>query len=655
MIYQFPIGRNMRAGRTFGSALLQILAACFLAVFMLPAKADLNGPGALAPTVDDLSNLKVVRGKILRIKLEASTGSPAPMKFVISKGGLKHGTLSEPVIPNKEKKHIALVDYTPALEGPNAVETFTYLVRQTIRVPNREEPLDLSSSPATVTIQVEAAYPELVANEVIEFGDVYVGSTVERLWTVSNKGGAAFRQTIKVPSGFTIAGLAEKNFLEILPQQTKRLQLIYHPTVIGRLQEKLDLPGHRGASTETLVYATGVAPFHGAPSSLRLEWVPESESRIGSLEVTSSMDKAIDIAVSAPDLLKLPAIISLAKRGTQAFEIEIPAAKYKDVVAGSVEMSFETFKLSIPVLAESIPAYLGAVGGTIDRTTIEFPEGSESDPVMLTFVNNGTTQGTVFTDIHHEFLVEGTEEGRVIAPGEQLQLTVRPAHNIRASGSFVLKCGNQRLEYTLVSEPARTDNAPSNVATEVEIDESTALMATGAGSINHRSDNSVYGSTRSQLSGPELAADLFAIRVEGNYKFDHSLPKVQSTEFIDGGRDFLEFSWAPLTPGTFDYKLHLETIQLDDETGHLSTLWAKGNYFARLDGLNPGMAYRIRIVGVTPDGRASLSEPFQFFTAVPRPLRYLIGTWAVTLLCVGSLAIIVYRRIQRKRFYQRFY
>jgi hypothetical protein len=283
---------------------------------------------------------------------------------------------------------------------------------------------------------------------------------------------------------------------------------------------------------------------------------------------------------------------------------------------------------------------------------------------MLKFVNNGTTAGTFFTDIHHEFLVEGAEEGRVIAPGEQLQLTMKPAHNIRASGSFVLKCGNQRLEYALISEPTKTDNAPGNAATEVEIDESTALMATKGGSINNRSDTSEYGSTRSKMSGPELAADLFAIRVEGNYKFDHTLPKVQAIEFIDGGRDFLEFSWAPLTPGTFDYKLHLETIQLDDETGHLRTLWAKrnvvitqakGNYFARMDGLNPGMAYRIRIVGVTPDGRASLSEPFQFLTAVPRPLRYLIGTWAVTLLCVGSLAIIIYRRIQRKRFYQRFY
>ncbi|MEZ5326514.1 MAG: hypothetical protein R3F19_15810 [Verrucomicrobiales bacterium] len=664
MIHQFPIGRNLRAGTTLGMAALLLLVACLLAGFPLQATAQLTGPGSRIPRVENISNLRVVRGKILRIKLEASTESPTRMEFIINKDQLKHGTLSEWTVPNPEKKHIAFVDYTPTLAGPDAVETFTYRVKQTVRIPDRDAPVDLSSSTATVTINVEAAYPELVANEIIEFGDVYVGSTVERLWTVSNKGGASYRQTIKIPNGFSVTGLDKNNSLEIPPQETRRIKLIYHPTEIGRMQERLELPGHKGASTETLIYATGVAPFHGAPSSLQLEWVPENESRTGKLEIASAMDKTIDIAVSAPAILNLPNIVTLGKRAAQTFEIDIPAKNYKDVVEGSIEMTFETFKLSIPVRAEGIPAYLDAVGNTIGLASIEFPEGTESPPVTLSFINNGVSEGTLFTDIHHEFLLEGASEGQIIAPGESLTLTVKPAHNIRATGPLVLKCGNQRLEYSLISEPAKTDDAPGGAGATVEIDESTALLATKEGSISHREGFGEYGSTRAKLSGPELAADLFAIRVEGNYKFDHTLPKVETTEFIDGGRDFLEFSWPPLTPGDFDYKVHVETIQLDEKTGHLRTLWARrnvpitqndGKYEARLDGLNPGMAYRVRIVGVTPDGRATLSEPFRFVTAVPRQLRYLIGTWTVTLLCVASLAIIIYRRIQRRRFYQRFY
>lgn len=654
MIHQFPIGRNFRAG-TVSFALYRLIAVWILAL-LLPASADLNGPAyALAPSVEDISNLPpVVRGKVIRIKLEASTESPARMEFVLGKNLLKHGTLSEVKIPDPEKKHIATINYTPFREGPDATDTFTYMVRQ----PGKEGRTMVSPT-ATVTLQVLAAFPELVANDVLEFGEVFVGSSSNRLLIASNLGGAPFRQKLVLPPGFTATGLDENNVLQLDPEETKQITLTFHPVSTGRVQQRISYPGNRGETSQTLLYATGVAPFHAAPSKLQLEWVPEEEARFAKLELTSSMDRPITIQVDAPQALNLPATISLGKRGVTAIDINIPADRNKNAVIGDIRLSFEDFKLTVPVHSEGLPAYLAPTGKTQTGRTINFPEGAMSPPAVLKFTNKGTKEGTLYTDIHHEFLLEGVTEGQIITPGDQLELTIKPAHNITAAGTFVLKCGDQRLEYDVLSERGRRESSAVADESSMKIEESTALLGSKGGTATRS-----FVDVSARKSGPALAAELFSIRVEGAYTFDHSLAKVTHTQFEDGGRHFLEFSWEPLSPGNFDYRIHVERMRIDKETERPMSVWKlmpskieliDGRYHARMENLLPGMAYRVRIVGLTQDNRASLSEPFRFVTAVPRHLGYLIGTWAVTLMTITSIAYFIYRKVQKRRHYQRYY
>lgn len=663
MIHQFPVGSNavgsnVRARTTLGIALSLILHGLSLFICSHTAKADVNGPKfdpstpvTRAPIVENVSNLKPVeRGKAIRIKLEASTESPARMEFIINKDRLKHGTLTEPVIPNQEMKHIQTVDYTPFREGPDAMDTFTYKVKQ--------GGSPLVSSIATVTIQVLAAVPELVANDVLEFGEIYVGSTAERLLIARNMGGAPFRQTLKIPPGFTATGLGENNVLELAPRATKQITLTFRPDTIGRVQQRISYPGNRGQTDQTLLYATGIAPLHAAPSQLQLEWIPEEAARVAQLTLTSSMERSINVGISAPQALGLPANIALGKRGGTTIDIRIPADQHNEAISGNIAFTFEDFELAIPVNSDSVPAYLVASGDAPDSHKLDFPEGAQSPPVTLAFTNKGTREGTLYTDIHHEFLLEGVTEGQVIPAGGQLKLTVTPAHNIDALGTLVLKCGIQRLEYSLSSEKGRTKSQVGEENAKIEIGESTALLAPKEGSSFQS-----FGTTTPR-TGPQLAAELFAIKVEGSYRFDHSLPKVTATQFEDGGRDFLEFSWAPLTPGKYDYRVHIERVQFEEETDRPLKFWGlhpseiiskEGRQHARIENLNPSMAYRVRIVGISPQGTASLSEPFRFVTAVPRQLRYLIGTWTVTLLCVASVILFIHRRIQKRKFYERYY
>lgn len=523
----------------------------------------------------------------------------------------------------------------------------------------------LASSWATVTIRVLEAYPELVADEILEFGDVYVGSSAERVLHIANKGGAPYRGALELPDGFSAVGLAEGAILELAAQATARVVLLFKPGKEGRVQHRLRFPTEKGTEGETLLYGTGVAPFLCAPSLLRLEWDPAAAVRAASLVLTNSMEIPVVISVTAPQQLELRPTLALAPRQSRTVNIKVPLKAHSGPILGEVRLAFQGFEQTLALEANAVPAYLEVVGGPPANRAIEFHDGDRSEPVKLALVNSGTGRGTLFADIHHEFLAEGMAEGQEIAPGELLEVTLRPAHNIRAEGSFVIKCGEQKLEYTLLSEPAAADAAGSTGAA-VDIDTSTALLSTNSGAVANRSGTlSPYLDQRLKMSGDELAMENFTIKVEGDYRFDHSLPKVEAMTFENGGRRFLEFSWDALAPGDYDYKLHLQTIHIDKDTGRMHKVWSLARnarvtqdgqrVLARVDALNPAMAYHFRVAALTPDGRTSLSEPFRFLTAVPRPLRYVIINWSVILLVLTSTGLLIARRVRARRFYQRYY
>ena len=631
---------------------------------------EASAQSGLRPAVQDL-DLTVTRGNVLPIKLVASTTSIRRIEFVLSDtDALKHGTLSN--LRKGKANNEAIVLFTPNPAGPDAVEEFTYRAKQP---PEKLDSPVLSSLSASVRIRIREAYADLVVEQrALDFGQVFVGNRLERVLKVSNKGGAPYEEEVALPSGLS-SSLMKEGRIVIPPKTTLRLPITYTPTKPGREHHAITLPAAAPSNRaiRIAVNGAGVAPFRVSHTELKLDWDPKTETRSGTLRVENALNHAQDLSITGPPELKLPAKLNLPSHGHKEIAIAIPAISGRDPIKGSIEIHSASFRQTVALNAEQVPGHLVVTTGPPPESLLDFTE-NKSGCVQFELENQGASQETVFLTIHHEFEVRDLESGTPIAPGDSLSFSVcvkRAAEHDR-SGKFVLRCGVQLLKYELFASGARDDERDEASEEDLVVDESTKLMADDCDDEGNDETKMLLETRRLMAMSKADRESEFYHQVGGTMKdadfdFDTSIPTVNRVAFNGGGKDFLKFSWDTLN-GPVEYRIYYQRMKVNAESGRIEKLWLPvpaasfevkiddERTRARMRNLRPAATYHYRIIGLTRSGRASIpSRVFSFNTAVPTSSFVSIAGWTVFGLIFGSIAIIVYRRIRRQKFYRRYY
>jgi hypothetical protein len=662
------VEHNSGAGNTaIGPLWLKLCAALVLGFSLLTASQAQE----LAPAVEDVS-LTVTRGSSVKVRLSASTTSIRRIEFVLlgkKKDRLKHGTLTEPKTGKSKKE--AIVVYTPNLEGPDATEVFTYLARQLSANPEGGKLTSVNSG--TVRIRIRAAHPDLIAEESVDFGELFVGEAATRELRISNKGGATYRGAVKLPPGFS-SPLIKDGELELGPKTTLRLPLIFKPTTTGRVHDSIVISSQASATIRSAVYGTATPPFVATPINLKFAWDPVAEARTATLRVDNATGSQLRLAVATPPELELPGRITISPRGNQEWTLTIPATKRLSRLESKVTFQVEEFAQSVPLLAETVPGYLRVQEGPPVGSVLHFADGIASQGVKITIANVGGATESVFPTTTRNFSVTGLKSGQELAVGESVTVRVHLTKSVptNRTGKFSLRCGVQILRFNLLATTPKKEGNEEDDSTEiVEADESTKLLAGPCIEELAGGDAIMMADTlgRMKMAKADLQKTLYyergGVLKDARYEWVDNIPRIERIVFDGGGKSHLHFSWPTLKGGPYQYKIYQQTMQVDIESGRISKVWEPtknyeietkdGKTQVRMRELRPSSAYHYRVIVVGKNNRASLPSPvFSFVTAVPPSPMFLVlvGVGGLVALSIG---IVIYRRVKRRKFYRRLY
>jgi len=545
------------------------------------------------PPIPVEAGVEVVEGGTVEIPLRAA--SAGLVEFVI-RSAPTQGELLE-IRPTGEQSAVAVYRHRKGRSGPDQ-DAFLYAARA---------PGGAISAPVRVGIRIQRPDPRIEVLAPSEFGRVRIGTKASRSLTLRNTGGGVAEGTLQTSPPWSLSGdrfrLAAGETAEFLVWLAPSEELTY----LGSITILSTPP----VATPIPLRGQGFAPFTARidPESLSL---PRPV-----LALENRLETPLEIRVTAPDTLELDPRILLPP-GAQ---LAVPLRKRAGLVAGiegEIQIQGHGSSLSLPFRISPDPARIEPLPERLQLGDLE-PGATATREFRLR--NAGGVEAEVRIDPPADFTIE--RRNVRIPPGNSVPVPITLTPSRPGPLRETIRLTTDGSEIRLPVE--------GNVATGRS--QTTAPRSPGP---------AAAGSGPGIAPPPEPSPAGLPLRVE-----------------ITGrGKTWFSIRWQNTDPS---HQFRIEGRKLSIDTGERRlneewleapgvTLGEEGKFrTARIDGLRPGRAHTLRVIGTAPDGTRTVTTAPLTVTTEPswrprvRAIHLLLGL-AVLL---GALA--VYGRLRPRR------
>ncbi|MDB6133525.1 MAG: fibronectin type protein [Verrucomicrobiales bacterium] len=592
-----------------------------------PAAADAQRPeGANRPRVPTPVarpvQVEVIRGETSSIVLNGLTSTPKSLEFIIRRQP-KLGRLEGGMTLQGKDKAVVRYRADPNLKG--AVDTFTY----SVKVEGSS-----TSDEGVVTVKITDPAPVLDVTSGVDMGTMLAGTAVEHSLSVRNSGNAAFRATVPLPQGWAWVSPGGGNF-EVAPGQTFNATVSVKPSREGPIDEKVVLRG----TAVTRFVGTAVAPMQAFPSLLPLAWDPVRKERSGTFEVANNGNAPFTVKLSAPADITLPADITVDSRGKKTVTLLV-AGKPDQAVSGTVKLEVPGWSQEVKYQSAAAPAVVTLAGadaaGLVDFGKLDVA-GLRTAVKKLTLNNTGGTPAVLRLDPPKSFNISGPADGSVLAPGQEVVVSISPKLDVAGSLKESWKLGATGGDYEL------------ELRAELDPESMKKLMMSGVAlpPIGPQGSAPVF-QVQNEQERKAMALLLYGGIVLLNENTDRSLPTISAVREVKTEPDRLIFEWDAPGEGSWTYRvLSMRLSRLPDFPFPVKDWDVMDNVKVTNDGnkgraevtkLMPGGRWTCRIVGIRSDGKETQpGEILTFFTPLPQP-----RSWTWMLLGAASVLTIGY-------------
>jgi hypothetical protein len=609
----------------------------------MPAWADLKVPTVVLPegvppsavALAQPVKVRCLRGYAVQVRLNAATAETTRRVEFLVRTQPRHGQLGE-IVPVPGDNDVALVTYQCNAPAGVVEDRFTYGARVAQgRV----------SAAVDVIIEIVEPEPVLEMTQEVNFGRVMIGMELRTELEIMNTGLKAYEDTIVLPTPWK-AGLEGKETVRIEPGKSVRVPIYFRPDRTGKFQAKHALMPDEGATI--YLGGEGVVPCSVDQDGVRLTWDATKGVRTGSVWIREATGTDQILHASGGGRLTMDEQIVLGGDETVELVISLPAT---DVVPLSDRLRITSghYESVVDVMADAAPAVLEMK--SLDRPEFHFgfvPEGVERSHTFVVR-NRGGAAAPVKAMVSQGFRLEGERENFLLTPGEEMGVTVVMETKKRGAQTGLLTISGAGAEFritlsgTVIVSPER-----QRTGSPAAMERAFATDDFGGGEAGVTAEEGEAGrgdGEEGDMAGKDFWAPFFPVDWE-DHQYVASVPSVQKIFLKEADPYRLELYWEQLHAG-LTYSVEFEAMWLDPEAGVMKKLWVPvegvkfrkidGQVHARIDDLQPGSSYVMRVLAINPlDEVSRPSTIVMAWTpdAVPFPWKKLFWAGMVGLLVV---------------------
>lgn len=632
--------------------------------------------------------VEAVKGMEIQFEIRAETKTPAAaVEFLIRVMPSAGKIVSMTEHPTK--RNSAIIVYYADPDSSAESDAFAFAARYRGGRYSSEMRFD---------IDLKEVKSEVSVPKEINFGDVMVGSRVEKEIAVRNLGNGNFeRQLVLAPPWSFVDPVG--GMLKLGGKELKMVKVAFRPDLMGETSYFLSFS--RSKSGTTKLIGNAIDPFRLKSEQVTLSLDEASGKREGTIELENPGAKPIRLLARASNRLSnsLQQEYFLAPEDTTSIQVslgETDTAPFDGMVQFYLENGYTK---TVQVVAPVVPG----------RLEISIPDSITSELINFGKVSAGKSTERVFTlanpggvAVPLEFHVPEpfrllTDPGPQLAPMGSVNLSIGLFPSVSAKGpvdaTMNIYGNEQTLPLRLLGNVVRSKTAvsqsPGNLppagaplkglrmaATprpEGNAGE-TAAPPTVGGSGSPASSGTISKSVSSRnyevKPDPEktwydgMSSEMIeAMRsplghvtmptVSREYNPDTKKPEDFSV--LESGGDSLTLAWtAPRNSELFSFAVEIAGLHTGDGFAEPFRVWVpyENVEFDRIDrlvkaevkGLMPNTTYEFRIFTIDENGRASLPSQMQATTGLPMDWTYIYLVSAILLvILLGYSAFRIFR------------
>ena len=590
--------------------LLALCAAGALLGALPPARSDAKkDPLPEAPPPALPLAVKVARGETAEIALRIYGRKNEALKYLI-RTPPQAGKLTEPKVVERE---VSRVTYTPPTDLAVTRDRFTYAVQNGAGV----------SAAVEVVITITDRPAELALPGALDFAPMLAGAAVAKTFEIRNRGGGLAEGLAEVEAPWKIEGAGK---YRLAAGGRAVFKIIFAPEKGGAFESAVRFSSQPESGVR--VRGEALEAIAAVPARIILQNAAGDAVRAGTFELTNQTGEEQRVTLSGGARLQVPAELTVPAQGRVSVPVQTAAA---DVAAleGEVRAEAAGLTVRVAVRAARVGPLVRAVSGPVLFGRVD---AARAASVSFELENFGGAEASVSWEIGAPFAVEPAS--LVLAAGQKKTLAVRtqPAAAGKYRAWMTAKTGEQKLEIPVEAELF----AKAGMAAAPRV---AARAAAG----------------RSAADEPETAADeppatlalppdVAELRVELIRPDGVVLTRLKPTG--------VTIEWlVALDEAAERFRFESRRVVVD-AAGEMKVVWnelpkvavhrAGTKQEAEISGLQPGVAYGVRVLPLGPSGKVGLPLFTQFFVTpegekLGAKFTLLRGLFVVLAACAGFI------------------